>query len=522
MAPENISSPVIEELGVFPWNASVTNFERRVFEVEKRKIVRPSQRAWGIFYNEETGAAHYYPPTRDRDGPRRPSVAVPAGRVYTQPAFQTVHKPDTMGWGMNLAGRCAMDIPLYPPMALMPRICIQNSDDDSDDENVDAEEINNAIVALERKFPADGLHFLRVGTNAEDLQHRTKCPKLLLDTGSSITWLYSSTARIIGTNDPLPREPADRSYSGGGQSVTRKTKTAGYADGFKVELDVHQGTVYVIQSWNRTLARYDALRLDRFAYCLAVAASPDKEQIQYAAPPRERMDGILGAASGHIYSFPYRQPDLFIPNYCQSNFCLSSGSRSNRSRFTIALGTADQPSFVLFGNGDKCTRFQRTEWSDWMPSALTQFWALSLERAVVGSEEVLFRQPVPLVLDTGAATSIFPDRLDSVLANVMKAGINSYGSRYTMANLPQLKTTPVEFHFANNFTIRLPSLEYLTDNRGAKPETTFCAFFPGSSLLSLGGHGIIMASAAGLVIEFEYPTDPAQPGRLRVAFRLDN
>ncbi|KAF7302159.1 hypothetical protein MIND_00782800 [Mycena indigotica] len=560
-----MSEPLLFEIKAFPRSSnSKWHLRSLIAAVEKHKVVKPDEHAWGIFYDPFIGTACFHAPTQPGDGPRSLSAN---SQDRSESQIEATHSSgsDSVPCRSEFQSRWALaaQSPLVIRTASITAL--------RDGETNEPEHIQGQMIPLEqRKLPADGLHYVRMASHQENpkemahtgitpIRSRTKWPKLLVDTGCSVTWMYHPDAvlltvqvndsesnlrtstKFVKSNHVTKLERHDRAISFSGHAEATqpgKVYRLSFPDSFHANLQLFRGPLSLLQKFDWERESFDFHCLEDMVFGLATAATLETTKnwkpptsLQHATQGHRRfrhhdqMDGILGLALAYDTS-PFElaaaPPDLFVPKFCQS-------IGFEVSRFTIALGIGEQTSWMILGpnNNDpkqrrEHDRIAHDTWSPWMEcNSQLKHWTVKLFGVTVGNQPtVVFPSGLDMAIDTGSQLSVFPPSVCKGLFKAMgEMGFTAYGLGEVALNNPALAKTKVTFILAEGYQITLPSLEPLIDVDSSQNQgSAICTFHAGAienEKYGLFGNSLLR----GLVIEFEHSRRSFMGGRIRVALR---
>nr|GAT53106.1 predicted protein [Mycena chlorophos] len=169
--------------------------------VRRMKIVRPSAASWGIFFNPDSQQVDFFPaPRPSAVFPPKPKISLSALPQYD----------DRNLTGMNAYHRQVSrqaHLPLSEEVVARSPVATFKS-------SGKRQTVQGKIVAVERKYSVDGLHYVRMITSSNinpDGGIET-CPRLLVDTGCPITWLYHPEVKELDIETKLVYDKKEDDY----------------------------------------------------------------------------------------------------------------------------------------------------------------------------------------------------------------------------------------------------------------------------------------------------------------------
>nr|GAT58433.1 predicted protein [Mycena chlorophos] len=388
------------EIEEYPWNPKIPHFDRVAAWVERMQIVRPQgDRVWGIFYDPQSERAEFYPPPHGDPGehlPRRFSAPVATSAFIVKAALSEEKSVLRVGW--NSCGWNDMRSALPQLTAKYPtEPFVRTTVTASKPVHVERLSPSARLLTLEKKYPVDGLHYVRVGTNSQvengDIE---AIPKLLVDTGCAVTQvdpddqkqldssIHSQLDLSFDCEDDQIGPPASRgtwqssahsNHDGSHFGALRATfsQYLRFADNFVAELELYRGPLHLVQRYDEGADTYSTLSVPSMVFGLAVAATPSNVIPVSETPARrnlspgevapggiaaacgkavqavaatfrenEEMDGIFGAALGCDSSWSSATdardaPDVFAQKY----LCAGRHTEKRVPKFTLALGVEE-------------------------------------------------------------------------------------------------------------------------------------------------------------------------------------
>ncbi|KAF7332523.1 hypothetical protein MKEN_00134500 [Mycena kentingensis (nom. inval.)] len=511
------------EVQTFPWNPQNTHTQHMLALVLKWKILRPNDTERGIFYNPLTQTAEFHYSTDEH-----PSK-------LARRAIGQQYALSTCGGGLIKANYTARAL---TGLSRLPTDVQYVEVEAMDGETEEPLAPIGIPVSTERKCPVDGLHYVRMGIRSADISSKRACPKLLIDTGCPVTWMYhrevkqldrkdemdeddDSTVTIVTrTNKPLRRHKDAIWYT---SDAAVKLECARdiripFGDMFIADFDFYRAPLWLVRRHNRT--RYEVAHVPDMIFGQAIFATEETDGHNPVMLRRyDQMDGIfgLGLACSSKYEINPEdgKPDIFVQKFCAiQGYPIAS--------FAVALGadTTEGSSWLILGPADDVIR--GLNWSPRMDNGSKVHWTIPLMGMTIchpeGAKEYHLENPRRMIIDTGSHGSTFPAEITEPLYDAMEV------SGRLEADFDDLKdkNTPVIFHFGGGVSVTVPGLEYLLDGRtGADPDLMPIGFQAGQ----IGGDkkgpfGLIGAPLLrDLVVEFQYPTGPRDPGGVRFAPR---
>ncbi|KAJ7174146.1 aspartic peptidase domain-containing protein [Mycena crocata] len=456
-----------------PEGLTPDHMQEYVADLYRLRISRPSNTTYGFFWDHDLRAIAFFP---------KPTLPISASSCATVSSTMSSTVVDRMA-------------PVFAQSSTISR---------SGQTRVSSAEFyNNAIRYIKMKSAYSGrLHSVGVGTGLQNPTEQCPISQLVVDTGSSTTWIYGADAKITGTTRPLPRAPRSCAYYSGADRLQPPARgILEYISTDKLQIELYRGPFFLMgQNLNKCVAK-------SFTFGVGMSTS--------ATIGVKEMDGIL--AMGLVKAAPIEQvqPDLFIE-------ALRAGGHINTQRFTIALGRSiAQKSFMVIGDPTPSLTAVLRSWTPWVATVSRTSWAIHLCSIKIAGET--YRVAENVILDTGTAFSYLPQETIDWLLVKLGGKLDQHGVPI-FPQVPDPASRAVTFEFDNMGYIEL-DIRWILDGRNA-PEringqlASKSMFKAGKStsaneetMYFLGNYFF-----RGLVVEFERLMS-SSPGRIRIGFR---
>ncbi|KAF7294254.1 Peptidase A1 domain-containing protein [Mycena chlorophos] len=537
------------ELGLVP-QKDIPRLQRIAEFVEKYQIIQPDNEHWGIYYDIDARAARCYPrlnlpPNANADAATsttRPTFA--ASDLNCRSGSETHHGP--------------FENTSRPEIVSRMSECADENMEDFEEINWqhESDKINTYLISLERRQLVDGLHYLRAAPS-DGVFSRLDCPRLLIDTGSSITWIFGKHAKVLRDSiivaelarpeevtPPVDYRARPNSYAGEARKVPNAMRVVPFGDNFKALLQLYRGDMYLAPKWDKDRRKYNVLPIPDFTFAVAIATHDPRAQkvpqgnqgngLESKILP-DQIDGHLALAPGHrIAEFSQAgQPDLFVEKLGEimanreepGGFTLAFGLDASRTNRVASL----MSSWISFGPEDVRSKdIPHKEWTGWLPicEAMDYFWAPYVVGASIGQGPYIpFNLPgsddgtgVPIVLDTGSEMSALPaplaDAMDDTLGCTTR-GVSGDGLIPPARQTTQAFHQNIYFYFANGVTVGGP-LSRFVDQRNSRQ---FWTGYRASNRQDPADPYVLgNMFFRGIVADFQYNNGPCK-GKVRFADR---
>ncbi|KAJ7177465.1 aspartic peptidase domain-containing protein [Mycena crocata] len=463
-----------------PEGLTPNHMQEYVADLRRLHIRRPSQSSSGFFWDDELRDIAFYPrPTSPISLPSCASVSTVAP-------------------------------PILGPMALVFSSAITSRSGQRWVNNSDFYNAAKQYINLQSAYTGR-LHSVGVGTGTYDPTDDSPVSQLVVDTGSSTTWIYGADTKISGTTSLLPRAPRSCAYYCGADRVQPPARgILEYVSGEQLQIQLMRGPFFMIgQDHSKCLA-------ESFTFGVAISAAEKMGG--------KEMDGILGMGLQQATPIEQVQPDvseelLIIDSLPELSASSLLKLFAPTQRFTIALGrSTDQKSFMVIGDPTRSVTTVLRSWTPWVATVSHTNWAIHLRSINIAGDTYPVAQNV--IIDTGSAFSYLPQRTVDWLQGKLGGKLDEQ-ELLIFPRDPLIKTVTFDFHDLGSIEV---DSRWILDGRNhpeqinGRPASLSCikagkVLQGGRTMYFLGNYFF-----RGLMVEFQrLANNPS--GQIRIGLR---